>query len=485
MLELRDYQRAGIEAIRSAYQQGRKSPCYVLPTGGGKSILFGWMVGQTAKRGRHTCILVHRDHLLWQLAGMLDDQDIPFGIIAPGFPASSQRVQIASVATLVRRLDKWPHFDWLVVDEAHHAAAKSWGRIVAAYPTAKILGVTATPSRLDGKGLGRVFDDLLFGPSMATLINTGYLSGYRIFAPPTPVELARLRTIAGDYDKEQAAHLMDNAKITGDAVEHYRKHLAGAPSIAFGVTVAHAHHVADRFREAGYTAAVIEAATDNVSRQRMLADLANGRLNVLSSCEVVSEGTDVPVCQGSILLRPTKSLGLYLQQCGRALRPKPTPAIILDHAGNSALHGPPAMDRTWTLADGAVKAALKSTIKTCPECFAVNPIHAKVCEVCGESFDRDGGGRGMPNASAVELIERAGMSVPPGAIVATMPLKDLVKQAKTLEQLKAVAKARGYKERWAEHTQRARDAARERWLAGGGGHPYSRPRSNLWNDKPW
>lgn len=484
-LQLRDYQIAGIDAIRRSYQSGKRAPLYVLPTGGGKSLLFTWMVGNAARRGRKICILVHRDHLIWQLADTLTDQGIPFGIISPGFDPLPRHVQIASIHTLVRRLGHWPNFDWIVVDEAHHAAAATWMRVMKHYPTAQILGVTATPARLDGKGLGRMFDDLLFGPSMLDLMQQGYLAGYRIFAPPTPADLSDLHSRAGDFKKEEAAAKMDTAPITGDAVEHYRKHMNGAPAIAFCVTVEHAHHVAQAFRDAGYASTVIEAATDRTARSRMLSDLARGRLNVLSSCEVVSEGTDVPVCQGVLLLRPTQSLTLYLQACGRALRPKSdgSPAIILDHAGNSALHGMPAMDRQWTLDDGAVKAKSKALVKECKFCFAINDVSAKECAVCGESFTSARmPGDGVPSVVAGELIERAGIIIPAGSNVLTMPLKELTAKAGTLEQLEAIGQARGYNERWAKHFHDAREASFAKHREGDG-----RPRSNRrWAaTRPW
>lgn len=485
MLQLREYQIRGIADIRRSYENHKRAPLYVLPTGGGKSLLFTWMVGRAVRGGRSVCIIVHRDHLIWQLAETLTDQGIPFGIISPGFDPLHRPVQIASIHTLVRRLDVWPRFDWLVVDEAHHAAASTWMKILRHYEKTMVLGVTATPARLDGKGLGRVFDDMIFGPTMRELIEQGYLANYRLFSPTMPTDLAELHSRAGDYKIEEAAAAMDKAAITGDAVAHYAKHLAGAPAIAVCVTVEHAHHVSAAFREAGFSSRVIEASTDRNDRDRMLRDLAAGRLNVLSSCEVVSEGTDVPVCQGALLLRPTKSLTLYLQACGRALRPKAdrSPAIILDHAGNSALHGVPAMDRQWTLDDGAVKAKSKALVKECKFCFAINDASATECAVCGESFRRPGEGVGMPQVVAGELIERAGIVVPEGVNVLTMPLKDLTAKAETLEQLEAIGQARGYKAGWAKHFHDARNAAFREHSKGGDGRPHSNRRWTA--TRPW
>lgn len=464
-LQLRDYQSTAVDDIRNSYRAGNRAPIFVLPTGGGKTTTFVYIADQAAKRGTRICILVHRDHLVWQTSAELKLWGVRHGIIMAGIDELPEHdVQVASVMSLARRLDRWNDFDLLIVDECHHAVAATWKKVISHYENAKVLGVTATPARLDGKGLGHLFDELIFGPTMSELISMEFLAPYRMFVPAEQVNTKGLRKRAGDYSADEAAALMDKRKITGDAVSHFQRHLNGAPSIAFCTTVEHAQHVADEFRARGFQSTVMTGKTDTITRRQMLADLACGKLHVLTSCEVISEGTDVPTCYGSILLRPTASLTMFLQQCGRALRPKPRgqSAILLDHAGNSRLHGLPHEDRAWSLMDGiqAARADGGSAIRTCRECFAIYERTKDACPVCGTPYLPEAGS-GIPRQVAGDLIEAAGMDFN-GHDVRDLPFTDVMKQAKTLDQLLVIERVKGYKPGWARHYHEARQAAHAR-----------------------
>ena len=319
---------------------------------------------------------------------------------------------------------------------------------MAHFKFARWLGVTATPMRLDGKGLDDKFDAMILGPSMRELIDMRFLAMPQLFAPPVMPDLKGLRKRGGDISAGEAAARMDKAGITGNAVVHYMQHLQGRPAIAFCATLEHANHVAEDFRKAGLLAATIEGAQDRPTRKKMIADLAGGALNVLCSCEVISEGVDVPVCQGAILLRPTASLTLYLQQVGRALRPKQdgSKAIILDHAANSHTHGHPAMDRAWTLAGGYVEEKKKTLIRTCQACLAIFEIWKKVCSNCGHEQETQG--RQIEHRDG-ELIELAGEQL-------VIPLNRVEKVRKELAYLRTVERRNHYKTGWAEHVVKAR-----------------------------
>jgi len=387
-VQLRPYQDRAIDDLRHAYRAGSCAPLLCLPTGGGKTVIFTAIAQATAAKGLNVLILVHRRELLRQASAKLRDVGLQHGTIAAGLPFTSDQVQVASVQTLVRRLSR---IDWqpslIIIDEAHHAVAGSWERVLSHWPNAYRLGVSATPCRLDGRGLGNAFDTLVLGPSVADLTRFKYLAEARIYAPPVIADLGTLHTRAGDYATDEAADAMDRPTVTGDAVDHYQKHAAGQPAIAFCCNTKHAASVAAQFQAAGINAATLLGTNKPEERDQLVANLASGRLQVLVAVDVVSEGFDCPGASVAILLRPTKSESLYLQQVGRVLRPKPdgSKALILDHVGNVMRHGFPDDARTWSLADGLRRAKATSaapTVRTCPSCYAAFKPQP-TCPVCG------------------------------------------------------------------------------------------------------
>ena len=388
-MQLRSYQEQAIEDLRHAYRAGSRAPLLAAPTGMGKTVILATIAAQAAAKGRRVLILVHRRELIHQTASKLAWAGLDHGIIAAGHPASDHAVQVASVQTLARRLSRMTWQPSLVIiDEAHHAAAGSWRQILEHWPDAYRLGVTATPCRLDGRGLSEAFDHLVIGPSVADLVFWGFLSAARIYAPPVVADLSGIRKRAGDYAINQAADAMDRPTVTGDAIAHYQR-LAGAQrAIAFCCSVQHAEHVADSFNVAGIPAATLLGSLDPVRRDQVVQQFDAGAVQVLVTVDVVSEGFDIPAAGCAILLRPTQSLGLYLQQVGRVLRPAPgkTHAVILDHVGNVHRHGWPDDPREWTL-EGIVRRAgaagpAAPSVRTCPQCFAAFKP-APICPLCG------------------------------------------------------------------------------------------------------
>jgi superfamily II DNA or RNA helicase len=461
MIELRAYQSEIAAALRQAYGQGYRAPLLVAPTGSGKTVLFSYIAHQAAAKGNGTLILVHRQELLTQTSNTLARFGVPHGLIAPGAEETDHLVQVASVQTLVRRLGR---LEWtpnlIVVDEAHHTTAETGhGKVLAHFDGARVLGVTATPERLDGKGLGvragGFFDELVEGPSVADLVEQGYLSKPVVYSPASQLDLSGIRTLGGDYEKGALAAVMDKPAIHGDAVKHYRQYCNGSPTIGFCVSVAHAQHVADAFRLAGYQAASIDGTLDDKTRRQRIDDLGAGRLHVLTSCEIISEGTDIPVVGSALLLRPTQSLSLALQQIGRALRPSPGKerAVIIDAVGNVLRHGHPLEDRQWSL-DSKPRRQRKGedavgpdSMKVCPECSAVHEPGPE-CPECGYVYP--------VKARCIQQVE--------GALVEIAPddrrLQAKREQARcgTLEDLKALAAERGYRAAWAEKVWAARQS---------------------------
>ncbi|MGB5831581.1 MAG: DEAD/DEAH box helicase, partial [Thiohalocapsa sp.] len=432
LITLRDYQQDAIGAVRTQYAQGAVAPLLVAPTGSGKTWMFVYIAQSAAARGRRALILVHRGELLMQTSRTLESLRVRHGLVAPGQSWTEAMVQVASVQTLVRRLGRlgeqsrsgapWVP-DLIVVDEAHHATPKSgWGKVLRHWPDARVLGVTATPERLDGQGLGAevggFFDALVLGPTVRELVARGFLSQPVVFAPSV-VDVEGVKTKGGDFDRAGAAQRVDRPTITGDAEVHYRKHLNGAPALAFCTTVAHAEHVAEGFRLAGWRAASLDGKLPERERRQRIADLANGELQLLASCEIVSEGTDIPVVAGAVLLRHTQSLGLYLQQVGRTLRPFPGKerAVILDHVGNVYRHGLPDEDRDWAL-DQEKRSKRKKKRKEVGErrvkCLRCNAMHlpGPACPNCGFAY---------PEQRLIAFREGELQEVDPGQVRARMP----------------------------------------------------------------
>lgn len=462
-LTLRTYQSRAVHDLRLAYRDGARAPLLVLPTGGGKTIIMADILRGLSERGRRGLVLVHRRELIAQTANKLDLAGVPHGIIAAGIQPSPAPIQLASVQTLTRRLgsiDTPP--DLVVIDEAHHATAGSWGRVLAHWPDAFRLGVTATPVRADGRGLSAIFDRLVLGPSVADLIFTGFLSPARIYAPPQVADLSGIKRRAGDFAVEDAAQRLDRPTVTGDAIAHYRRFANGQQGIAFCCSTAHAGHVCKSFNAAGISAATLLGSTDPVQRDLVVQAFAAAQLQVLVTVDVVSEGFDVPAASCAILLRPTQSLGLYLQQVGRVLRPAPSKAhaVILDHVGNVHRHGWPDDPRQWTL-EGVTRRANASgppapSVRVCEQCFAAfRP--APQCPVCGTLCISQPARQ--PRAVPGELQELRRVNAQLRAEEQRAKRRQRA-AARTLPQLLAIAAERGYSPAWAYkvHNARSRSA---------------------------
>ena len=444
-MALRQYQQHAIANLRGALAQYARA-LLVMPTGSGKTVVFSEICRLANTKQRNVLILVHRRELVKQASDKLSNAGVEHGIIAAGFRPSAHPVQVASVQTLAKRLRTVPaEPDLIIIDEAHHAVAGSWDKILLHFKDAKVVGVTATPSRLDGRGLGSHFSTLISGPSVEQLTKLGYLSPHRVFAPPVVADLSNVKTRAGDYANDQLSQAMDRPTITGDAISHYARLADGLPAIAFCCSIAHAESVCEAFNAAGYRAKVVTGKMKMEERDAAISGLADGRTQVLCSVDVVSEGTDVPAVSAAILLRPTQSEALYLQQVGRILRPQPDKvAIVLDHVGNTVKHGFVDDVRAWSL-DSKPKRQRKDepapSVRQCPMCFAAfKPQPA--CPCCGHEFpvkpkrqltQREGELREMRRQDAIERREK----------------RKEQGRARTLPELLALAKKKGYKPGWA------------------------------------
>lgn len=433
-LVLRDYQARGRDDIRREFGQRRRRVLYVLPTGGGKTVMYAAIAEGAAAKGKRVLILEHRKELIRQASVALARIGIRHQVVAPkaklggirrahvaatGWPMidPDATVAVASVQTLGVRPEWLEEFDpdLIVIDEAHHAVAGAWHKIISACPRALLLGVTATPCRTNGQGLGDVFEVMVLGPDMADLIADGWLVPFRIVVPPLRVDLSKVRIKGGDLDPEAMADELDRREITGDAIEHYERIAPGRPAIVFAATLRHADHVAAQFRERGWRFEVIHGGLDDVERDRMIEGLASGAIHGLVSKDLISEGTDIPVAEVAIFLRDTESETFFLQAAGRVARPvfadgydlstrdgrlaaiaasiKPC-GILIDHVGVVgrvvegqfiAKHGRPHDPRAWGLegkrrrrkpADDEIDPPFQ-----CPACYQIVDL-APRCSAC-------------------------------------------------------------------------------------------------------
>lgn len=452
-MDLRPYQSAMLEEARALLRSGVRRILLQAPTGAGKTVLVATMIGNASRRGKRCFFNVHRQELLDQSSDTFRACDIPHSFIAANaFHDPRVPVQLCSVQTLARRIDRVRKPDLIVWDEAHHVAAKSWASVAAAYPDAIHVGLTATPQRLDGAGLSDHFDAIVLGPTVQTLIADGYLAPYRYFEPST-IDTSGLHQRAGDYVTAEAEALVDKPTITGSAIAEYRRHCDGQQGVAFCVSIRHSQHVAAEFNAAGVTAAHIDGSMDRAERRQKIDDFRAGRVRVLCNVDLISEGFDLPAMAAAILLRPTQSLSLYLQQVGRALRPGKPFAFVLDHVGNRLRHGLPDDDREWSLEGRRKRQSATNAfpVRQCPACYATLRAGASGCP-CGHVFE----------AQPREVLAVDGeLAEVDTAAVRKRPVYDAQRrQSRSVEDLIAYGRTRGMKnpEGWARHVFEARMA---------------------------
>jgi len=396
VITLKPYQQTAVNGIRANYRAGRKAVLLVMPTGSGKTVTFSYICQHAAARNNSVLILAHRAELIDQISTTLKAFDVEHGIMSAGSklrPTQQQRsVIVGSTQTVINRLDRLSP-DLIITDEAHHATSvNTLGRIYKHWYNVHRLGVTATPCRLSGEGLGDCYDSMVQGPTTQQLIDSGDLSPVTVFAPPL-IDVSHLHTRMGEFVHKELSEAADKPSITGDAVEHYKRLAAGKRAVVFCVSVDHARHVAAQFNASGVSALHIDGSMPSHDRKRAVTEFKQGAINVLTSCDLISEGFDCPGIEVGISLRPTASLGLWIQQVGRCLRTfdGKSRALILDHAGNTLRHGLPTEDRSWTL-EGSERARrgskdrLPTSVRVCPKCFSAQRSGGYACQGCGHVF---------------------------------------------------------------------------------------------------
>ena len=444
-----EYQVPAIDDLRAAMRKYRRV-LLQLPTGGGKTAIASYLAQEIKAAGRRVYFNVHRAELIEQTSRTWAKYGIDHGFIAANRPRTQALASVCSIDTLKNRLLTTPEPDFVIWDEAQHLGAAGWQMVMDAWQRARHIGLSATPWRLDGSGLGRQFEFMVQGPSPAWLIGNGFLSTYEIFSPNPPDMKGARKDREGDFTKRDASARMDMPKRTGDIVQHWRRYANGMRTIAFAINRADSQLIVERFNANGIPAAHLDGDTPDAERARIIQDFAAGRILVLSNVALFGEGFDLAaIAQADVTIdclidaAPTQSLSAVLQRWGRVLRPKDYAAVILDHAGNSNRHGFPDDEREWTLDDreksgkGGKVADGPPPPYTC-KCFRQirRPLPDK-CPHCDVSL--------IPDVKPVEEGEgelQRRTAADKAAIRAQLKREE--NDAKSLHDLIALANRRGY-----------------------------------------
>lgn len=475
MLKLRPYQerviteaREKLRAIKKklAAQGIKRGPRLLIqcPTGGGKTVLAAFIclshMQQVAEpRVRFMC---HRDFLVDQTSGTFDDVGIDHSFIAAGrWMNNFTPVHVCMIPTVTGRLSRYLMPTLVLWDETHHIAANSWAKIMGAWDEATHIGFSATPCRLDGKGLDAFYDDIVLGPSVAELIELGALSDYTYYAPSAP-NLAGMHIRMGDYVQNEVDEEMGKAAIIGDLVEHYGKLARGKKAVYFCTSIKNSIETVKAFGAQGFRFIHLDGEHSTWERDQASLMLARGDIDGISNVGLFGEGYDLaaqarragwtgepPTIEAVGIARPTKSLGFSRQMIGRVLRAKDYPGIILDHAGHLKEHGLPDDDVEWSL-KGAESKGRTQTYQ-CEGCGAEVPVAAPVCRACGHTHDvvkaKRAGGPGR------EIEQRDGelQEIDKNAIRRGRKLEEW--QCGSLQEFIDLGKRRGYQhpDKWAAH----------------------------------
>lgn len=412
MITLWDFQEIAIEECRRAIRAGYRSLLLVAPTGAGKTVIGADIIRSADEMAKQAMFMAHRRELVKQTANKLWDFGVSHGIIMAGTPMSHWKgVQVASIDTLRARYmnpkktnqPDLPEVAILMVDEAHRSLSPTYQKLIRHYQKRGtiIIGLTATPIRGDGKGLGILYDCMIQTPGMQELIELGFLVPPKYYAPSVP-DLTGVPIRRGDYVEGELQKIMDQREPVGDIVENWLRICPERQTIVFTAGVKHSIHVAEAFRQAGVAAEHVDGTTPMEERDAILARLRSGETQLVSNCMVLTEGFDCPSLSCAILARPTKNLGLYIQMGGRVLRvdnatslvatyqtPK-TDAAIIDHSGNLYEHGFLEDDHGWKLteteactpADERQQKLDEKKPITCSECAHVYTGQL-ICPNCG------------------------------------------------------------------------------------------------------
>lgn len=455
MISLRDYQESAVSRLRQSVMQYKRS-ILVATTGAGKTRMALRIIQGAVANGKTVWFVVHRRELCNQTSRAFWSAKLEHGMIMSGRARSTMQAQVGTILTAANRVGSMKRKpDIIIVDEAHRSVSSSYLKLFEACPDAIIIGLTATPQRTDGRGLGQIYRDLVEVEPMRWLMDNGYLCDYKLIAPPSSLDMTGVKTKMGDYDTAETEKAIDRPSITGDAIKVYRQYVNGKRCMVFCVTIKHSQHVCDQYNAAGIPAEHIDGTHTDAEREGALSRFRSGETLVLTTVQLAIEGLDIPAVEAVQLLRPTKSIIVYLQIIGRGLRPEPgkTHLYILDQVRNWEYHGLPCDEREWSL-DSSKKRAKKASdeddvkVKQCGSCWAVFRPGPEVCPNCGAPV--------LGQKREIEQIEGEVVEIDVTAV--RRERKKEQGQARTLDDLVSLGMRRGMNKpaQWAALTMSGR-----------------------------
>lgn len=428
--KLHDYQQNLVNKVRQAYIDGYKSPCVVAPCGAGKSIIISEIARLTTINKKRVLFLVHRRELIEQITNTFIQNDV-----------NLKFVEFGMVQTIVRRLGKTEPPDLIITDESHHSLASSYRKIYEYFDEALRLGFTATPIRLNGVGLKDVCDILIQEIDTTWLIENGYLTDFKYYAPKLINETQLRLNNLSEFTSKSVDNALNNV-IWGDVIKHYKKLANDTQAIVYCHNIEASNKIKKTFLEHDIITEHIDAKTPKLQRDEIIQKFRDKKIKVLTNVDIIGEGFDVPDCSTVILLRPTKSLSLHIQQSMRGMRYKiDKQAIIIDHVGNVNRHGLPNSEQVWRLDAKKSKKEAVIKIKQCINCFAVYKSEFTKCSECG--FD-------PPiehKVSTLEVEENAELEEITNITLSFKKPED----CRSVKDLHQLAKSKGYKPGWAFH----------------------------------
>lgn len=435
MIELRDYQLDLKNKAREAFKKFKRV-ILLAPCGSGKTITSTSIISDSVNKGNLVWFIVHRKELLDQAIDTLERCNVPM-----------DKVKVYMVQSLANRLNKTEEEPNLIIyDECQHSTSKTYQKILDRFPNAYVLGLTATPTRLSGQPLGDIFETMVSSVTAEDLIKRGFLASYDYYAPKINADFSKVKIRTGDFVGEEIEKVLDKSTIYGDIIKTYKKLADNKKTIIYCATIEYSKKIEKLFLENGYAIKHFDGNTPKNERNQIIQDFRDDKIKILTNVDLIGEGFDVPACECCILLRPTQSLSLYIQQSTRCLRPQNNKkATIIDFVGNAFTHGMPTENREWSLTE---KTKNKNPsrepdvlARQCAKCFRVYKGVSSICPYCG--YDNGKTQRQIKEEERAELerIEK----------IEKKRRKDEVKN-KSYEELVKIGYARGYKnpEYWAK-----------------------------------
>lgn len=440
MFILRNYQKKLISNLKQSLLSGNHNVVVQSPAGSGKTVTMAAIAKSATDKHNNVLFIVHRREIVEQVKQTFKAYGVDMALCYVGM-----------VQTVTRRLEKLDKPQLILVDECHHALAKSYTRIFEYFEQANVVGFTATPIRLSGQGLSKVFDDLILGPQIDWLIDNNFLAPYEYYSVKLIDDKKLKKNSTGDFSSKS----MDSASkniIYGDVIKTYKRVASNTKTIIYTHNVESSIKVAKEFNEAGFKALQVDGKTPKDKRKQAMDDFRSDKITILVNAELYGEGVDVPDCQTVVMLRPTESLSLFIQQSMRCMRYKPNKkATIIDHVANYTRFGLPDTPRTWSLEgrDKKKKASGSDVpIRTCPHCFAVISAAYSTCPICGYEIGADKSELKSDKSAKMEKINKTEFKTDYSNVkYGRMNPKD----AKSPEEMYKIAKAKGYKPGWAYH----------------------------------